>query len=81
MKMNGNIRKFVNAAMLAALTCVAVLIIEIPIPATNGYINAGDGIVLLCAALLIGGMVSTGDITFGNRKIGSQVISLVLIIS
>jgi uncharacterized membrane protein len=52
MKMNGNIRKFVNAAMLAALTCVAVLIIEIPIPATNGYINAGDGIVLLCAALL-----------------------------
>ncbi|MBO4343683.1 MAG: ECF transporter S component [Clostridia bacterium] len=46
------IRKFVNAALFASLTCVAVMIIEIPIPATNGYINAGDGIVLLGASLL-----------------------------
>lgn len=44
--------KLVLAALFAALTCVATLVVSIPIPATNGYINLGDGVVLLGAFLL-----------------------------
>ena len=40
------------AALFAALTCVATSVIHVPIPATNGYINLGDGVVLLGAFLL-----------------------------
>jgi ECF transporter S component (folate family) len=45
------IRKLVWTALLAALTCVATLVIQIPSPA-NGYINLGDCFVLLSAWLL-----------------------------
>jgi ECF transporter S component (folate family) len=45
------IRKMVLAALLAALTCVATLVIQIPSPA-NGYVNLGDCFVLLSAWLL-----------------------------
>jgi len=41
----------VAAAMLAALTCIATMIIKIPTPAF-GYIHLGDGFVLLCGILL-----------------------------
>ena len=41
-----NIRKLVLAALLAALTAVATMIIRIPTP-TQGYIHLGDGMVLL----------------------------------
>lgn len=44
--------KTVLTALFAALTCVATSLIHIPIPATNGYINLGDGVVLLGAFLL-----------------------------
>lgn len=44
--------KLVLAALFAALTCVATSVIHVPIPATNGYINLGDGMVLLGAFLL-----------------------------
>lgn len=44
--------KLILAALFAALTCVATILIHIPIPATNGYINLGDGVVLLGAFLL-----------------------------
>ena len=44
--------KLVLAALFAALTCVATSVIHVPIPATNGYINLGDGVVLLGAFLL-----------------------------
>lgn len=44
--------KLILAALLAALTCVATCVIHVPIPATNGYINLGDGMVLLGAFLL-----------------------------
>lgn len=39
-------KRVVMAALLAALTCVATMIIKIPSP-LNGYINLGDCIVLL----------------------------------
>lgn len=46
------VRKLVFAAVLAALTCVATLVIQIPVPAVNGYVNLGDCVVLLCAWIL-----------------------------
>lgn len=51
MKHNRLIR-LVQAALFTALGCVATMVISIPIPATNGYINLGDGVVLLGAFLL-----------------------------
>lgn len=44
--------KIILAAMFAALVCVATMLIHIPTPGTNGYVNLGDGIILTCAYLL-----------------------------
>ncbi len=44
-------QKMVIAAMLAALVCVATMIIKIPSP-LKGYINLGDCVVLLCGWIL-----------------------------
>jgi len=43
--------KIVLTALFAALTCVATMFIRIPSP-TGGYLNLGDGIVLMSACLL-----------------------------
>lgn len=44
--------KLVMSALLAAMTCVATMVIKIPITTTGGYINLGDCIVLLSGILL-----------------------------
>ena len=44
-------KKIVLSALLAALTGVATMIIRVPSP-LGGYLNLGDGIVLLCGWLL-----------------------------
>ncbi len=44
-------QKIVTASMLASLICVATMIIKIPSP-LKGYINLGDGIVLICGWVL-----------------------------
>ena len=44
-------RKIVTASMLAALCCVATMIIRIPSP-LKGYMNLGDCVVLLSGWLL-----------------------------
>lgn len=64
--------KLVLAALFAALCCVATMLIHIPIPATNGYINLGDGVVLLGAFLLgpVYGMAAGG--------LGSMLADLLL---
>lgn len=49
--MNTKTKKLVMAALMAALACVATMIIKIPSP-LKGYINLGDCIVLLCGWLL-----------------------------
>ena len=49
--MNNKIRAVVMAALLAALTCVATMIVKIPSP-LQGYLNLGDCIVLLAGWLL-----------------------------
>ena len=45
------VRTIVMTALLAAMACVATMIIKIPSP-TDGYMNLGDTIVLLGAYLL-----------------------------
>lgn len=49
--MKGTTKKIVMAALFAALTCVATMIIKIPSP-LKGYINLGDCVVLLSGWLL-----------------------------
>lgn len=49
-----SLKKIVLAAMFAAFACVATMVINIPIPATGGYINLGDCIVIL-AGWMLGG--------------------------
>lgn len=44
----------VTAAMLAALTCIATMVIKVPSP-LKGYLNLGDCTVLLSGWLLPGG--------------------------
>lgn len=44
--------RMILAAIFAAMTCAATMVIHIPIPVTNGYINLGDAVVLLSAFLL-----------------------------
>ena len=45
------IRTMVTAAVLAALSCVATMVVQIPSP-MNGYVNLGDCFVLLSGWLL-----------------------------
>ena len=49
--MNDKTRKLVIAALLAALTCVATMIVKIPSP-MKGYLNLGDCVVLLSGWIL-----------------------------
>ena len=44
--------KLVVTSLMAAMACVATMIIKIPITATGGYINLGDCIVLLSGVVL-----------------------------
>lgn len=44
-------KKLVMASMLAALVCIATIVIVIPTP-FKGYINAGDAVVILCGLIL-----------------------------
>lgn len=44
--------KICVAGMFAALICVATMIIQIPSPATNGFINFGDCFILIAAWVL-----------------------------
>ena len=46
-----HLRKLILSALLAALTCIATIVIQIP-TAMQGYINLGDSFVLLCGWLL-----------------------------
>lgn len=56
-----NTKKMVTCALMAALTCIATMIIKVPTP-TLGYIHLGDGLVLLCGIVLgpVGGALSAG---------------------
>ena len=49
--MKTNVKNLVFASLLAALACVATMVITVPSP-TGGYMNLGDTVVLLSAYLL-----------------------------
>jgi uncharacterized membrane protein len=49
-----DIRRLVRIALLAALVAVATLVLRIPMPATEGYINVGDAVIVAGALLLVG---------------------------
>jgi len=49
--MASKVKKLVFTALMAALTCVATLVIKVPTP-SQGYIHLGDCIVLLCGWML-----------------------------
>lgn len=57
-----NTKKLCIMGLLIALTCVATMCIHIPIPATSGYINVGDSVILITSVLLGGpfGLVAGG---------------------
>ena len=48
---SGKTRKIAYSAVMAAMVCAATMVIRIPSP-TGGYVNPGDGLVLLCGWLL-----------------------------
>jgi len=49
---NNNTYKTVLTALFSALICVATMLVQIPIPATGGYANLGDSVILMCAFLM-----------------------------
>lgn len=65
-------KHIILCALFAALACVATLVIQIPSPATGGYVNLGDCLVLTAAFLLgpFGGALAAG--------IGSMMADLIL---
>ena len=76
------IRKLVLAALLAALVCVATMVVQIPSP-MQGYVNLGDCFVLLSGWLLgpwygfaagIGPMLADLFLGYGHYAPGTFVI-------
>ena len=77
------IRKIVLAALLAALACVATMVVQIPSP-MQGYVNLGDCFVLLSGWLLgpwygfaaggIGSMLADLFLGYGHYAPGTFVI-------
>ena len=65
MKHNQMLERLVFSSLLAALTCVCTMAVQIPIPATGGYLNLGDCMVLL-AAWYIGGVYGVGAAGIGS---------------
>lgn len=68
---NESLKKLVVAALFAAMTCIATMIIKIPTP-TMGYIHLGDGFVLLCG-ILLGPL--TGGLAAGIGSMFSDIFS------
>lgn len=66
------LQKFTRYAMLVALTTVMTMVIQIPSPATNGYVNLGDVVVFL-GALMLG---KKGGFIVGS--VGSSMADLLL---
>lgn len=49
--MNNNTRKIVLNGLMIALVCIATMVIQIPTPGTNGYVNIGDSVIFITAIL------------------------------
>lgn len=57
-----DVRKLTLLALLIALTTVATMVVRIPVPATQGYINVGDSMVYVSALLFgpLAGLLAGG---------------------
>ena len=64
-------REIAISAVMAALVCATTLLIQIPIPATQGFFNVGDAMVMV-AALTFGPIVG-----FFAGGIGSSLADLI----
>ena len=64
-------REIAISAVMAALVCVTTLLIQIPIPATQGFFNVGDAMVMV-AAITFGPIVG-----FFAGGIGSSLADLI----
>ena len=55
-------RKIIFSALFSAIICVATFVVQIPIPATGGYVNLGDCFVIISGYMLGGfyGAVASG---------------------
>ena len=55
-------RKIIFSALFSAIICVATFVIQIPIPATGGYVNLGDCFVIISGYMLGGfyGAIASG---------------------
>lgn len=60
--MNNKTKLIVLNGLMIALVCIATMVIQIPIPMTEGYVNVGDSIIFITSILFgpIPGMVAGG---------------------
>ena len=80
--MNNKPKSAVIAALLAALVCVATMIIRIPSP-LHGYINLGDGVVLFFVPYVASGFSACGKLfgsLFGMDYHFAMILSAAVII-
>ena len=60
--MNNKTKLIVLNGLMIALVCIATMVIQIPIPMTEGYVNIGDSIIFVASILFgpIPGMIAGG---------------------
>lgn len=60
--MNNKTKLLVLNGLMIALVCMATMVIQVPIPMTEGYVNIGDSIIFVTSILFgpISGMIAGG---------------------
>ncbi len=60
--MNNKTKLLVLNGLIIALVCIATMVIQIPLPMTEGYVNIGDSIIFVTSILFgpIPGMIAGG---------------------
>lgn len=60
--MNSKTKLLVLNALMIALVCIATMVIQVPIPMTEGYVNIGDSIIFVTSILFgpVSGMIAGG---------------------
>ena len=60
--MDNKTKKIVLTGLMIGLVCLATMAIQIPIPASNGYVNIGDAIIFMTSILFgpVPGMIAGG---------------------
>ena len=66
------LQKLISAALFTAIICVATYVVQIPMPATGGYVNLGDCFVLTAGLFLGAGY---GAIAVGLGSALSDIIA------